>query len=222
MANIIGNTASDIYVSMSAAKWARLVTIPSTWNCLRIGIRVRMGDNGSGPIGTPRFALGLCSGTSNILGDATTTHFVGAITNTASWFYFTSTAAVYYNFTYAPYKRVGTTDTFGTSYAADCRLPIYIPSLSQNYRYLHYMEITKGSPNYSVKLFTMIGNNPGTDFSESQFYSLLTQPGAGTLALSPYNYTSSQTVAVNEGVDGTVNAVNCYWDQSFALEVHDW
>src|SRR5579885_1728374 len=101
MANIIGNTASDLYVAMNTAKWARLVQIPASWTALRIGIRVRLGDNGGAVASTPRFALGLCSGTTNILGDATTTHFVGAITNSSSWAYFTSSGAVYYGFSYA-------------------------------------------------------------------------------------------------------------------------
>lgn len=222
MANIIGNSgSSDQYVGMSTAQWARLVAIPTGWTSLRLGVRWRMQDNGSGLTLFPRLAMGLCSGTTNILGDATTTHFAGIISNSSDWAYWTGSAAVYYGFSYSPYKKVVSTATTGALYSSDCRIP-YNLSPTNRFIYLHYLEITKGSPNYSFRVFTMIGNNPPTDYTEAQFYSLLTQPGADTLSLSNYAYTTTNTLAVDEATDGTFNAVNFYWDRGVVVEIHDW
>lgn len=220
MATTIGNTSSDIYASMNNSAWARSISIPSNWTKIRLGCRYRVTDLGIGPTGTPRMGMGLCSGTTNILGDATTTHFVGVLTNSASWNYYGAAGgAVYYSINLPPYKRVGTTDTFGTNTLTDGRFTIF--TASTNNRYVYFIEIVKGSPNYTINTFTVSGASPTYDSTQNEFLNNLQVP-AGTLSISSFTYGSAQTIAVNEAVDGTLNAINFYWDRAaFNFEVHD-
>lgn len=217
MGTTIKNSAAwGNYAEMSNGTWCRSVTIPSNWSKLRLGVLLGSSDLGDTPSGTPRFGLGLCSGTTNILGDATTTHFVGVLTDSASWNRWTSTGPVYYSITVKPFKKVGTTETFGTALTSDIRIPYTLGAVAD--RYLYVIEITKGSPNYSFKIFGIIGNNPQTDYTKTQFLTQL--EAAGDMTLIQHAYSGAQTLAVDEGTDGTLNAINLWWDKAaFTMQV---
>src|SRR5437867_3420891 len=68
---------SDNRVVMSNGRFARTLAIGTLWTKLRIGIRFAINDGAANIGGGPIFAFGLCHGTTNIYGDATTDHFLG-------------------------------------------------------------------------------------------------------------------------------------------------
>src|SRR5437870_4036952 len=59
--------------------------VGTTWTKIRIGCRISIEDSGANVTGTPRLAIGVCSGTSNIFMDATTTHFAGIVSTASFW-----------------------------------------------------------------------------------------------------------------------------------------
>lgn len=219
MATIIQSVASEKAAEMTNSTWARPIAIPSNWTKLRVGVRCRCNDLGFGPSGTPRFAVGLSNGTTNIIGDASATHFVGVITDTVTWQYSGGTNGVYFGISPKPYKQVNGVDTFGTALSADARLQFLATNTSCCF---WFIEIIKGSPNYTFNIFANIaavvgGGGP----TAGQFLSNL-QAAAGGCVQTSHAYGTSQTLAVNEGANGTLNAVNVWWNQAaFFIDLYD-
>src|SRR5512138_1392309 len=83
MAGVIASFHSRKQIELANSLIARQVTFPPGWTRARVGIRAAF--SGASHI-TPTFALGLCSGTSNVAGDASTTHFIG-LYSTCLWTY---------------------------------------------------------------------------------------------------------------------------------------
>lgn len=180
---------------------ARLVGIGTTWNQIRAGILFQV--DGTVSIASLDFALGFCAGTTNVYGDATTTHFVGTRC-TSGWPFASSW---YSNATFVPSKRVNTTVTDGTalSTTSDVRGDIGGGII----RTMMFIDITKGSPNYTFELFSRTALNTGTPPSEADF---LTQMEMATPSFAHHTYSGAQTLAVDEGADGTLDAFQMYWN----------
>ncbi len=83
---LISGLESDNKLVLKSSRVARKMSIGTGWNVLRVGFRIAI--SGSGDLNfTPTFAFGLCSGTANVIGDATTDAFVGAFYTGATWTY---------------------------------------------------------------------------------------------------------------------------------------
>jgi hypothetical protein len=162
-------------------------------------------DNSGGALTVAKLFLGLCSGTSNQFGDSTTTHAVGIVT-TGSWQFQTT----FYNATSpAPAKRVGTTTTTGTVLAANAAIGCTAAATTAD-RGMWFVDIIKGSPNYSFQLFAP-SNAVAGDQSAATF---LTNMEATTPSIVGYSFSAAQTLAVNEGTDGTLDSINISWDHT--------
>lgn len=206
------SSATETAISMANGTFARLVSIGTSWNTIRVGIRLHMDDNGGALASTPRFAIGFSAGTANQFGDSSTTHFVGVVSTSTSWAYQTT----FHNATnFAPAKRVSTTLTTGTTLIANGAINI---GLTLANRGLIFCDVTKGNPNYTMNLF-IPSNTTGADISSTTF---LSQMELTTPSLGSYTYTAGQTLAVNEGTDGTLTAANISWDRTFpSIEICD-
>lgn len=204
--------------------------VGTSWSVIRVGIRLSIEDSGANIISTPRFAFGICSGTSNIFMDATTTHFFGAVSNGATWQRRTTGTGYsdnsygvggnpgYTNNGYCVAKRIGSTLTVGSGFIGGdyCR----IGWNTTPFRTVQFLEITKGSPNFSIKLFAQnTGAGTGVDQSLASFLSNmeLTSP-----SITNYAFSGTQTMAIDEGTNGSFNAVNVAWDRnSPSIEISD-
>jgi hypothetical protein len=198
------SSVTETTIQMVNNTFARLVSIGTSWNTIRLGLRMHMADTGADLTGTPTFAMGFCAGTASQFGDATTTHFVGLKTNAATW---NRSANFYNNATAVPTKRVGSTTTTGTSL-----LNLVIPNglgTGQG-RYIFFVDLIKGSPNYTIKLFC---DQTGTSGDQSAA-TFLAKMELVTPSLSGYTYSSGQTIAVNESTNGTLDCVNVSWDRT--------
>lgn len=209
----------DKRVSLANSNFARPFTIASGWTTLRIALRMIANNNGANITGTPRFYVGLCSGSSNIIMDATTTHWAGAIQNAATLTYAAGPPARYTGTVVRPAKRVAAVLTVGGSDIHSAGTAGYHCDPTQAQRFLFFCDITVGSPNYTFNVYTLISPTVSGDITLTQFNDLcqLTLPVVGN-----HGFGSARTLAVDPGADGALNHVNIGWDRSVpTLEICD-
>lgn len=215
------SAVDDKRISMSNSQFARGLAIGTNWNKIRIGLRISMTDTGANIAGSPVFAVGLCSGTTNIFGDASCDNFVGILPASGSVFqrqagssdprYLTNPGS------FVTARKVGSTLTRGTDIIKDAGEAVITCDVA-NKRVVFAVEIEKGSPNYTVNIFAR-ANNAITDVSYSDFYA--TMATVGNCALVNHAYGTARTVACSE-VAGSFNAVNISWDVvSPVIEISD-
>jgi hypothetical protein len=209
----------DNRISLANSNFARPIPGISGWATLRIGLRLDMNNTAANITGTPRFSVGFCSGTTNLLLDATTDHFVGIQSNNATWRYVVSTMTQYDNtvagLDMIPFKRVGSTRTASTVTAglfmqAD-------PTVAR--RKMYFVDLIHGSPNYTFKAFYCSASSTN-DCLTADF---LNNMNLVTPSFSNHTYgTVGGTLAVDEGTNGTLNAASVAWDQPTpAIEICD-
>lgn len=212
------SSASDKRIVLSNSQFARALPFGTNWNALQLGIRFSMRDTGANITGSPQFWVGLCSGNSNLVGDASTTHFVGANWNAATW---TRTAVSYHTSALNspfPAKRVNTTVTRGTTLGTSWGCGNQSAANNAD-RTMFFVRITKGSPNFSFLAFlraatgmTGGGAVAPTDLTFDEFMEHM--GNLGTSVRTNYTFTGAQTLAVNEGSDGSLDHLNISWDRS--------
>lgn len=205
----------DKRIQLSNSQFARVISIGSTWNKIRIATRITATDLGSGPVGTPRLAFGICSGTSNIYGDATVTNWCGLLTSAATW---NRQTFPFLSYTQAASglvaKKVGSTLTTGAILVNPM-----IPIVGANKRAFLILDITKGSPNYTFQGFAWDGGTNIPDVSLSHFLASI--EGSNLPVDAGYNTSAATAFAVDESA-GVFNAVNVHWDKtSFQIELSD-
>lgn len=233
MSDIIERTFSagaDKCLTLDNREYARKMLIGSDWNRIRIGALVSLTPNGTSNLSAIKFVMGACSGITNPFSAGSTTNFIGASIgaddpasgNTFSYNagsgnpYFTSSST-----TGKAVKRVGATNTLSASRfnSNSCYLPSNSGSVQR--RWPVFVEITKGSPNYTVKLLSpSSAADMSTDVSPSSFASLLMTSGD----LSNFWNTASgnaQTVACDEGAGGFDSVCLFYNSPLYPLEVYD-
>lgn len=206
----------DQRIGLQNSRFARPHGISPDWQTLRIALRVQMENTSANITGTPHFFFGLCSGTAAPMGSATPKHAVGFYTNTATWVYATAAGAnmtAYQgnttNSTAVAVTVNGTTTLGGTAiwsaqiaFGAD-------PTAAT--RRMWFFDLTKGSPNYSCRVFgpsvlTAVPDVLTADFLQTIEYS--------APVFTNHTYGASQsTGAVNETTNGTLDCVNVWWNQ---------
>lgn len=198
------------------SNWARPwpLSIGTSWTKIRVGVRAIMDNTGANLSSTPRFAIGVCSGSTNLLFDATTTHFVGWQSSSATWVYAAGPPIVY-SFDVVAIKRVAavTTSTaaisVGSSIAGD-------PTTTN--RGMFFCDITKGSPNFTIDIFSHTTAAAG-DVTLADF---LAQVPLAVPVFAGHNFGGAQPLAVDEGADGTLDHVLVGWDRAApVLEICD-
>jgi len=212
------SSVDDKRIRLTNSNAARLwsADVGTSWSKIRIGCRIGIEDTGAGLTSTPRFAFGICSGTSNIYMDATTTHWCGILTNAATWSRFTG--PTFYQIAAGGLvvaKRIGSTLTTGSGIGDysnwhDCAAAT---------RKALFLDITKGSPNFTFNLFYEHGAFSSVDVSLA---TLLAQLPLSSPAITDHESSSNVTLAIDEATNGYFNAVNFAWDRtSPAIEISD-
>lgn len=199
----------DNRIALSNSNFARPHGVGS-WSKLRVALRISGTDSGAS-LTAPEFAFGLCAGTTNIYKDGTTDHFAGMRT-TGNWTRTTNSGILNYQTgggIWQPFKRIGTTTTTSTNLAG-AGIIVSANAATVATRYLLFLDILKGSPNYTFSLFDPNGGNFAADATASDF---LTQAVLTTPSFSGHVVNASATLAVDEATNGTLNCVNLYWDQ---------
>jgi hypothetical protein len=205
----------DVRMVLDSSSPSRLLSIGNDWSKLRIAMRIRMQDTGANIVGTPRFTVGVCSGTAAPWnnGSAPTTHFVGAITAGSSWNRAAGPPAYYPTGGNASAKRVGTTLTTGS--AAWQQIIFADPDAAANS--LYFVDVIKGSPNFSIRVLSQTLATAVTPSLDNLLGTAIIE----TPSFAQHAYSTAQTIAVDEA-DGALNAVNLAWDRPNGLiEISD-
>lgn len=222
------STVDDIRVGLNNSSITRLLSVGTTWNYLRVGIRASIDPAiyNTNNLGKSIF-LGVCSGTSNGWnnGVATTTHAVGLLApaiGNASNAPASSTSGgvngfVFYNTSGA--KRVGTTITesgvvlINTTFLhanSDYRAGMWLVDIEK-----------KTSPTaWNIKSFQMTSLTATPHLTKESFLSYMSTPYA-SLSLGNYGTSATSTLAVDEATNGYLDSVNVFSDMNGNVEISD-
>lgn len=190
---------------------------------MRFALRWHMRDSGANLTGTPRLNVGLCSGSGvgSFVSDATTAHFVGVRTPNATWTRSVDDYVMTGVTAWLPTKRINTTFTDGSALATSWSIGNQAVA-NRAERSLFFIEITKGSPNYSFQIF-YFPNAAGAvaDVSKATFDAEARV--GGTPVVTGHALSSAITLAVDEATNGTLDHVHIYWDRATPeVEITDY
>ncbi len=221
---------TDKYLSLSGEEYLRKLTIGNNWTTLRLGMMCAITPDGTNNLASCALQLGVCTADATA---ASTTNYVG-------FDFFCTNAGAAQNATYSangtlPYfrgsstlgnfrRRVGTTDT-NTGVANDLKGAIVTNTGTLQRRTPFYVDITKGSPNYTLRpWFASVNSLPDSanrDWSLAQFLTGFetATPTPDGIAMTSWDINSSTTLACSE-VAGNFDTVSVWWNRSFPLEVY--
>src|SRR5271157_353375 len=221
-------------IQMINSGWARSISLPQTWNHIRLGMRYHMTDPGSDAdlTGGAFFYMGFCNGTSGQVTDTLTPHFVGIQIGDAvtPWHHQNLVTPCGYTL-YYPYAggsakiwaavKIGSVTSLSASgLVQGGYLQYFGAGAASNFadRNIFFFDLFKGNPNYQFYLpFQLTGGN-FCDFSSADFLNFMIQPNPlpslpGYLALG----TPGVVLPVDETTNGVLNAVNFAWSRADAL-----
>jgi len=227
VARTIGG-ATETAAQLNNSCFARQVALPASWAHIRVGIRYHFGAVPSLNLYGGIFALGFCSGTTNLYGDASTTHFAGMqIGGSAALWTFYNVSPPY------QYQTASANNVFVVKVATVVTASTTFLSAASNYvaagaqqasadRCMLFLDLVKGSPNYTFTVPFYLGTGVPQDATSDQFLGYMQQ-----LTPAPTGYTTSTNalpMAVSEATNGYFNAASVYWNQTgnWVLEVCDF
>ena len=209
--------SGDKRISLVNACLARPFDIGG-WTCLRFGIRFKFLGTASTDAVTPRFVMGLNSGGSDFVFDATSTNFIGFRTTTATWTFSDSTIDNYTSALKAT-TRVGSTWTDHATAVNSVYLSTYGNSSSTTVCAI-FMEIIKGDPNWTIVLFYPNAYN-APQYTDRATMFIPNMTAVTMTASSGYTYSSSFGVPFSES-NGVVDHILIGWDRpEFGLSITD-
>jgi hypothetical protein len=196
--------SADLCIALAASQFGRAHGCGDNWNTLRVALNYNVETTGASLAGTV-LRVGLCKGTANMPGDATTDNSYG-IKFQQAWLYLAGPPVRYAQYTTGDpfaFTRVGTTETTSVtnvqpliSAVSSCRCSLFV-------------DIIKGSPNYTFKMLFLSGT--AVDVTPAAF---LGQISAVTPALTNHTYSSptGTSLAVNTGLNGVLDTVYVGWN----------
>lgn len=204
--------------ALSLANEDYVRAIPWTWNSIRIAILYTVASTGGGNIANAKLVFGLCSGTTQPFGHPSCTNFIGACPHryngTLSY-----NAGYYLTDQSHAVKNVGGTVTTAAQFNGGPRA--YHSGTSK--RSMASVQITKGSPNYTI--ITNANANDTVDWDTTEAEGIMQQQlsiaavypsaGGGTVQ-SLY-----QTTFAADETAGTFNAINIHWNNAnYPVEIY--
>ncbi len=212
----------DNRIKLNNSNFARLwsTDVGTSWTKIRIACRLSIDTSGAANLtSTPRFAFGICSGTSNIFMDATTTHWQGIYSTLATWTYHAGPPDYFQgNTTWTYEKRIVSTNTNGAGGVGDLGgNNWFCYDCATATRIMFAIDITKGSPNFTLLPFTK-GTNDSADVTLATY---LAQIPLSSMTVTNHTNFGSDTMATDEGANGSFNAVNIAWDRTTGIEISD-
>lgn len=215
-------------MTLSNSQIARVIDIGTNWTRLRIGWRWQLDDPGGTLAGTSSLWIGLLANPTTNMSNGplgvTTSHFLGMANLAGGPFTRNTVPSVYYNVSsMTPVKRVTATNTTN-AFGGGSNLMGARPTVA---RQIVLLEITKGSPNFTVQ--AALAQNAGAssldDMSLGVLISSLEQNTMAN-AVSVINaaqganaatITTAPTIAVNEATDGFLNSICFAWTRTAPL-----
>ncbi len=213
-------TYGDRRMTLSKGECIRAPLVEGSWSRLRIAVSGSFTDSGGPVIGYPRLAIGVCSGSTNVMVAGSADHVVGGITGSASWGRNPNDDFNQASYTFpakmlSAFKKVGSTLTeqapaSGTSlFSASMGLP---PNVLM-------IEIAKGSPNYTIQSIAPSGNLGQWNTVPLPYllHAMLASSIHNAMSFFdfPYDdYVLTTSLPVDEGTDGVLDHIFVYWDRT--------
>jgi hypothetical protein len=235
MANIGSRTINlieDKYLTLANEEYLRPLSLGNNWTKVRLGLMVALTPNSTNNLIGCSLVLGLCAAATpfaNTTGyaAASTGNFVGLdfITHSSGTsaagdlVYAAGSGNPYFSGTFTGVRRrVDTTNSFQVTSSLNQCIAANTGSLQR--RSLLYLDITKGSPNYTFKPFVHQSAQAVLDFDPAGFLDGLEQPGTPIVNGSTLATCTAVTIACDE-VAGAFNTANLFWNRAaYALEVY--
>lgn len=215
---------NDAAVQLTNSTLARTISFGNDWNSIRIAMRWNfVGDSGGNITGTPKFVTGVCSGTTNPWnnGAATTTNFVGCSSRATEVLRDTIIYRWASSPEFMPITRIGTTEATGSGIVNYNQVQ-YNRNLTK--RQIWFLDITKGTPLYTVRLYSCFDavTGGGLDVTKLQFLQYAAVPtGTTPLNTSYFQWGTARTIIASED-SGSLDSVNVAWDRSLpTINIYD-
>jgi hypothetical protein len=193
----------DQCIALAASQFGRAHGYGDNWNTLRVAINFNVEDSG-GNLSSVVLRVGLCSGTANMPGDSTTANSYGINLSLATLYRLVSTYAYYQNCAPVAFSRVGSVETTSAT-----NINFQMSTVS-NTRSMLFLDIIKGSPNYTMKAFYR--NAYGAFDSTPAVF--LAAVGHATPSATSHTYVSptGTALAINTGTNGILDTVYVGWN----------
>lgn len=156
--------------------------------------------------GTPRFALGIQTGTANQLPDASTDYFVGIMTNAASWVW--NAGNQYIDIAgLCPASKEGVTLTFGSNFASNPQLKytqIMALLVDISIQSTNLVAVRAFFPTVYTSAIPSTSNIRDLMMSETPAFGGHSWPAAQTVAATTANFWSNRSIATwyNQNIAG--------------------
>jgi len=206
---------SDRRCELAACEAIRPMVYLDDWTTIRIGLQLSFNGTASNITSTPVLAFGVCSGNTNVMAAGTATHVVGWRNTKATLTYAAgppstlvgSTAAMQF------FKKIGT--TFSVVNGSSMVSPY---SNTTSVRSGLWMDITKGSPNYSFRIASPSNAAAAqSDLTDAQFLSIMELSTLADIATVRSDHVVSSiasVLAVDEATNGLLDHLFVYWDRT--------
>jgi len=192
------------------------------WQSIRVAVRMSVRDSGTDITSiptTPRFAIGLCSGNTNLFLQGTCKHFIGFITSPNSFFLNmarNATGSPNYEFFGKPGKKVGAVISEAAGNAGQKAIS-YVYDSTVAKRSMLFIDITRpqagpgGSGTFAFNTFAR-NIRSATDASLGDYTTqAVTVPPAFT---GHQNITGWTLGNVDENTDGILDHVSVAWNKT--------
>lgn len=216
------NLVGDQYLSLANEEYVRTLAIGTNWTKLRLGLLAAVTPDGTSNLNGVQLVWGLCSGKTNPFGASSTTNFLGmkyGITSGGDlWSYVANAGNPYFATERLFLKKVGGTITTASPAAGEVhRVATNTGALPR--RSVQFLDITKGSPNFTVTQWGITLGSMSKDFTPAHLLDGLGQAGTITVNGESMN-TMPATIAFSE-VAGALDSVDIFWNKSaFPIEIH--
>ena len=200
----------DNGIVIANASIGRKIDLPPTWKKLNMSLLFNFTTGSNSSIsGTPRWTMGLCSG-SQFIGDPTVGHFYGLRTNTATWTYGSASGVSYY---YHNTRNEYTVHDNTASLGSDIENAFFYGYTNEDLSKKTILQMTidrSASPSYSIRQFRC--NSPSTPIGAT-YNDFLESLQTDTMVLEDCTYTNTVFENVYEDESGSFDHINIAWDR---------
>lgn len=189
----------------------RKISVGSTWNSLRIGVRLYVDSTLTSYYMAPPFICGLCSGDTNMYHSDTTTHFVGLRTPTIDWTSY-STYGMLFDKSWTSgdndLKIVKKINNTLTTFTTPSGRTFGAIKSDAPFPSCFALDIIKGDPNWTFNIYT---STPDTQRGYEDFIRLMHNPSVPTQYLAYKRTASVAAIDIDELTNGYLDTINLGW-----------
>jgi hypothetical protein len=196
--------SADLCIALAASQFGRAHGYGDNWNTLRVALLFAVEDTGANLTGS-LLRVGLCKGTNNMPGDATTDNSYGikyqATWNRANGTYYEMATSVPWAF-----SRVAAVETTSATNIATANI-----CFVNHCRECLFLDIIKGSPNYTFKAFVSTATTG--DVTPAVFLAQApSNPPAIGIPAHTYLSPTGTALAIDTGTNGILDTVYVGWN----------